>query len=109
MVSLSPFLIPALQLLQQQPQLKGKPVGVVPRDLPTNTSWFPPRGVSTGLGAVDCTSLAAELKGRIEQQTIGKEELKTMMAVLIGRRCRWGRVLTLTSSSRLPHGLQRVA
>lgn len=65
-------------------------MGVVPLELPTTTSWFPPLGVSTGLGAVDCPSWAAELKGRIEQQTVGKEELKTLMAVLIGRRCRWG-------------------
>lgn len=67
-------------------------MGVIPLELPTNTSWFPPLGVSTGLGAVDCTSWAAELKGRIKQQTIGNEELKTLMAVLIGRRCRWGSV-----------------
>jgi hypothetical protein len=78
----------ALQLLQQQPNIKGRSVGLVPLDIPTHTSWFPPGGVSQGLGAVDCNGLAAEMQGRIQQQLVGKDELKGMMAVLIGRRCR---------------------
>lgn len=77
-----------MQLLQQQPELKGKPVGIIPLDIPTHTSWFPPPGVSTGLGNVDCNAMAAEMKDRIDQQVVGKDELKAMMVVLIGRRCR---------------------
>lgn len=77
-----------LQLLQHNPNLLGRPVGIIPHDLPMNTSWFPPRGATHGLGAVDCNGLAEEFKGRLQQQ-IEPAELKALMAVLIGRRCRW--------------------
>lgn len=63
-------------------------MGLIPLDLPTNASWFPPRGVSEGLGAVDCNDMAAGIKMRMEQQQMSKTELQANLAVLIGRRCR---------------------
>jgi hypothetical protein len=76
-----------LQLLQENPYLVGRPVGIIPHDLPMNTSWFPPAGATHGLGNVDCNGLAEEFKGRLQQQ-VEPAEVKALMAVLIGRRCR---------------------
>lgn len=63
-------------------------MGLIPLEIPTNASWFPPRGVSEGLGAVDCNDMAAGIKMRMEQQQMPETELKANLAVLIGRRCR---------------------
>ena len=88
-VSLSWRLSPPLsQLLQQQPQIRGRPVGLIPLDVPTNASWFPPLGVSEGLAGVDCNDMAAGIRARIEAQQLPQAELKANLAVLIGRRCR---------------------
>jgi hypothetical protein len=75
------------QLLQENPYLVGRPVGIIPHDLPMNTSWFPSAGATHGLGNVDCNGLAEEFKGRL-QQKVEPAEVKALMAVLIGRRCR---------------------
>lgn len=78
------------QLQEQHPNFVGKPVGLIPLNTPSNSSYFPPEGVRTGLGAVNCDDLAAEMKQRLEQQQprVTAAELRTMMAVLVGRRCR---------------------
>lgn len=80
--------MPLSQLLQQQPQVLGRPVGLIPLDIPTNTSWFPPPGMSEGLAGVDCNDMAAGIRARMEQQQVPETELKALLSVLIGRRCR---------------------
>lgn len=57
-------------------------------------------GKSFGRQFVSVFLKGLEMKDRIDQQGVGKDEIKAMMAVLIGRRCRsvWkaGAALKLT-------------
>lgn len=77
-----------VQLLAKHPHVLGHPVGIFPLTTPTNASWFPPRGVDEGLGAVRCSELAADMKRKLEEEQPTETVVKAMMAVLIGRRCR---------------------
>lgn len=67
----------------------GKPVGIFPLDMPSNSSWFPPQGSDEGLGGIPCRDLADDIVQRVaERGENSTRELVAHMAVLIGRRCR---------------------